>query len=48
MLQMKKDVVSKLGVDQPPEEATSSPPYLRYDPRVVRNLYKSGLLEKDC
>jgi len=48
MLQMKKDVVSKLGIDQPPEEATSSPPYLRYDPRVVRNLYKSGLLEKDC
>mmetsp|Transcript_176811 Transcript_176811/g.567125 ORF Transcript_176811/g.567125 Transcript_176811/m.567125 type:complete len:1003 (-) Transcript_176811:133-3141(-) len=47
MLQIRQDVVSKLGISQPPEEVVSSPPMLRYDPRIVKNLHKAGVLERD-
>lgn len=37
-LQLRRPVVQKLGINQPPEEPESSPPYIRYDPRIVQRL----------
>jgi len=43
-LQVRKDVVRRLGIDQPPNENASSPPRLRFDPRIVSNLHEQGIL----
>eukprot|EP00747_Dinoflagellata_sp_TGD_P111252 gnl/TRDRNA2_/TRDRNA2_171176_c9_seq6.p1 gnl/TRDRNA2_/TRDRNA2_171176_c9~~gnl/TRDRNA2_/TRDRNA2_171176_c9_seq6.p1 ORF type:complete len:940 (-),score=124.95 gnl/TRDRNA2_/TRDRNA2_171176_c9_seq6:162-2981(-) len=40
-------VVKSLGVVQPPEEPESSPPLIRYDPRIVERLYRAGVLLKN-
>lgn len=44
-LQLKQDVVAKLGIIQPPDEFTSSPPLMRYDPRIVQNLHRAQILQ---
>jgi len=46
-LQVRKDIVSRLGISQPPDEIASSPPLLRYDPRIVQNLHKAEVLPED-
>jgi len=46
-LQIKQSVVAKVGIDQPPDEIASSPPWIRYDPRMVERLHAAGVLEKN-
>lgn len=45
MLQLRQDIVEKLGIKQPPEEDTSSPPFVRYDPRIIKKLVEAGILD---
>mmetsp|Transcript_5159 Transcript_5159/g.11153 ORF Transcript_5159/g.11153 Transcript_5159/m.11153 type:complete len:964 (+) Transcript_5159:651-3542(+) len=45
-LQIQQELVPKLGVRQP-NEVTSSPPFLRYDPRVVKMLHNADILDSD-
>jgi len=43
-LQVRKDIVQRLGINQPPDEVASSPPLLRYDPRIIRRLHTAEVL----
>eukprot|EP00747_Dinoflagellata_sp_TGD_P090856 gnl/TRDRNA2_/TRDRNA2_164860_c0_seq4.p1 gnl/TRDRNA2_/TRDRNA2_164860_c0~~gnl/TRDRNA2_/TRDRNA2_164860_c0_seq4.p1 ORF type:complete len:962 (-),score=158.54 gnl/TRDRNA2_/TRDRNA2_164860_c0_seq4:151-3036(-) len=45
--QIQPHVVSRLGIDQPSEEAASSPPYLQYDHNLVQELHEAGILDKN-
>jgi len=44
-LQIRKSVIKKMGIEQDPKVCESSPPYTRYDPKLVRNLHTAGILE---
>lgn len=44
-LQLNTDAVAKLGVNQPPEETASSPPYIRYEPKLCERLNNSGVMK---
>lgn len=46
-LQIRREVVGKLGIVQP-EGQISSPPYIRYDARTVSLLYTGGVLGEDA
>merc|ERR1719253_1897563 len=44
-LQVKQSVVAALGINQPPDEIASSPPFIRYDPRIPEKLHTAGVLD---
>lgn len=44
-LQVKQSVVAALGINQPPDEIASSPPFIRYDPRIPEKLHAAGVLD---
>lgn len=44
-LQVKQEVVAALGINQPTDEVASSPPFVRYDPRIPEKLHTAGVLE---
>lgn len=44
-LQIHQEVVAKMGIDQPPEECESSPPFITYDPTTAEHLQQAGALE---
>eukprot|EP00747_Dinoflagellata_sp_TGD_P117409 gnl/TRDRNA2_/TRDRNA2_172601_c0_seq1.p1 gnl/TRDRNA2_/TRDRNA2_172601_c0~~gnl/TRDRNA2_/TRDRNA2_172601_c0_seq1.p1 ORF type:complete len:952 (-),score=137.05 gnl/TRDRNA2_/TRDRNA2_172601_c0_seq1:125-2980(-) len=44
-LQINQDVVAKMGITQPSDEKASSPPYVRYDLRLVERLHTAGVLQ---
>jgi hypothetical protein len=46
-LQIRTDVVKKLGVHQPHDEFASSPPYIPYDTKIVHELYDAGCLSSE-
>ncbi|CAK0838963.1 unnamed protein product [Prorocentrum cordatum] len=46
-LQIRQDVIKELGVHQPRDEFASSPPYIPYDTKVVRELFAAGRLPSE-
>mmetsp|Transcript_12591 Transcript_12591/g.28510 ORF Transcript_12591/g.28510 Transcript_12591/m.28510 type:complete len:941 (-) Transcript_12591:107-2929(-) len=44
-LQLQPQILQALGVAQPPGEAESSPPVIRYDRRIIESLYAHGVTE---
>jgi len=43
-LQLRNHVGGKLGIKQPRDELASSPPFVEYNPQIVGQLHKAGLL----
>eukprot|EP00929_Paragymnodinium_shiwhaense_P012618 TRINITY_DN11_c0_g1_i1.p1 TRINITY_DN11_c0_g1~~TRINITY_DN11_c0_g1_i1.p1 ORF type:complete len:911 (-),score=216.67 TRINITY_DN11_c0_g1_i1:96-2828(-) len=43
-LQLSSQVVKELGIDQPEEECSSSPPYVRYEPTVSERLAQAKII----
>jgi len=46
-LQLQQSVVEELGIDQPPKEAESSPPYVRYGSSLAGEILGEGKTDKD-
>jgi hypothetical protein len=46
-LQMQTKVVAQLGVDQPADEAESSPPWMVYDHRICSSLFGESCADSD-
>eukprot|EP00929_Paragymnodinium_shiwhaense_P058980 TRINITY_DN29524_c0_g1_i1.p1 TRINITY_DN29524_c0_g1~~TRINITY_DN29524_c0_g1_i1.p1 ORF type:complete len:1011 (-),score=307.77 TRINITY_DN29524_c0_g1_i1:86-3118(-) len=44
-LQLKSSVVKGLGIEQDPQESASSPPFVPYDPRLVKRVHKAGIID---
>lgn len=46
-LQIQKSIAAKVGVDQPPDEDESSPPYIRFDDKISSNVLGEGATDRD-
>jgi hypothetical protein len=45
-MQVKKEVVAQMEIGQDPDAIESSPPYIKYDPKMVRHLHNAGVLKE--
>jgi len=46
-VQLQATIAEKLGISQPKDEPESSPPPVRYDPRIVDGLHANGVIAKN-
>lgn len=46
-LQLKQEVVDRLGIGSCSDSSATQPPFLRYDPWAVSQLHKQGVIDED-